>query len=272
MRIPIPTLVAIIGLFGIIVGGLIQAAVARTNRRHERRLALEIKRAEERISLYGELVKYILEMERTADRTMGVFSRINSDPEPPPAVCDEIKFKQPKQASFISDELAARLTIFGSPLLNLLFSCWRCDYHRVDQARELKKIISSFTPSENGGISPEDEADLDRASRIANERAAMFADRLVRQMQAELAGESSFASTNRKIRRYFLDRRETRKKGLNNEFMENTFDRITPKVTDALQSISEAAQRQPTRPLTAGEQFPRNLSAVDVTAQMHLSE
>jgi hypothetical protein len=239
MRIPLPTLVAIIGVLGVIAGSFIQAVIARTNRRHERVLALEIKRTEERISAYRELVEYVMQAERVAERTIGSFGVRNFPFRYPSVVGDKIGLEK---ADPMSDELAARLTTFGSDYLNLFFSCWMVDYHHVDRARGYKGVISLLTLRKDGYISSEDEADLDRAGRIADRRAAMFARKIVRQVQAELAGESSFRRTGRKISGYCKDRLETRRNGLENKFMEDALDRVGAKISAAIATLKPTEQ------------------------------
>jgi hypothetical protein len=132
----------IIGLLGVIAGSFIQAVVARANRRHERVLALEIKRTEERISAYRELVEYVMQAERAADRPIGSFGGRNFPSGSPSVVGDKIGLEEKDS---MSDELAARLTTFGSDYLDLFFSCWMLDYHQVDRARGYKGIISLLT-------------------------------------------------------------------------------------------------------------------------------
>jgi hypothetical protein len=261
MRISLPTLAAIIGLLGIIAGSFIQAVVARANRRHERLLALEIKRTEERIVVYMNLIKYVLQAERVAGRTMGPFTRIHLHSDSPSAVGDEVDFGQNNS---MSDEMAARLMTFSSIYLRLLFTEWTICYFQTIRARELKGIISLVSPPRDGYRrieDAEDELDLDRAGRIANERAAEFAQKLVRQVQAELAGESSFVKASRyfssfycvsrKIPRYFQDRRERQRMGLEKEFMEDAINRISAKL-----SAATAAARPTGASIAQAEQQP----------------
>lgn len=184
-----------------------------------------MKRTEERLHAYIELIGYVRERELFAGRQFG-----------PSIVSDVAPRKNPKgkksRAPLIGDDLATRLTIFGSSAINLLLICWELDYIHDLQARALKELFACLPLDEkNMFVDSGEECDLEQAAAIANTRVCWFAKKLVRQVQVELEGLPPWHRVRKPVRQLMRERRETKRRGLDADFMERTLEAIGARIT-----------------------------------------
>ncbi|MFE9916624.1 hypothetical protein ACFYPG_15855 [Micromonospora sp. NPDC005553] len=241
MSLTSPLLVPLVGLLGVFLGGGFQMIVARTNRLHERRVALEMRRAETRLDAYVRLIQFVAEREHQDGRRFGmipadeVLGREQThskagDDQPPDGL-----------ATPIDTLVEAQLLTFGGPMLPLTVTSWS---HARSQAHLVKITIQTVELlTEDRSPFPEirfDDSDLDRlhAAEAAAIRSATRAARIVlRQVQAELAGDMYFRPYSR-LRGRIYRKREHQRAVIDNEFVEEVLGQYKEILDPIYQALS----------------------------------
>lgn len=216
-------------------------AVARANRVHERRVALEMRRAETRLDAYVRLIQFVAEREHQDGRRFGMI----------PA--DEVLGREQAHSKADDDQPAdglaapidtlveAQLLAFGGPVLPLVVTSWS---HARSQAHLVKVTIRMVELlAEDGNPFPEirfDDSDLDRlrAAEAAAVRSATRAAGIVlRQVKAELAGDMYFRPYSR-LRGRIYRKREHQRAVMDNEFVEEVLGQYKEILDPIYHSVS----------------------------------
>jgi hypothetical protein len=228
-----PAIAAGIGLLGIFLGSLIQAHVARTNRRHERRLALEVKRAEERFRAYAELSRYVMDAEMASGRSPGAFHALIASEG---AASDGAE-KQPD----LTADLAARLSTFGSMWVGVIFAFWRSAHAGHVSLQVTHKLFRELESAEDAPkLSGDDWKNLERLIELSNKQSGDSADRVLRQIRAELEGEATWRNKHRRLRNWVHERRNMKRQEREELFIEEGMDYFRAIIFDLAESVRSA--------------------------------
>jgi hypothetical protein len=202
MKLEAPTTTALIGLLGVLLGSLIHWTIARFGRIHERNLALELRRTDKRIEAYNRLLRYVAECEKEMGRSLG-------GPILDAKTLDEVqRSKQDDEQASYAD-LNIDLLMFGSLWLSLILADWHVRYLENVQARVFELAIDKLVQLERLG---EDETQgVKELARLTDARARGVTDRLVRQIQAELEGRSSWYIKQRLLKEYIRRRADEKR-------------------------------------------------------------
>jgi hypothetical protein len=193
MKLEAPTTTALIGLLGVLLGSLIQWTIARFGRVHERNLALELRRMGKRIEVYIRLLRYVAECEKEAGRSLG-------GPILDARTLEEVQGSEQGTEQMSYADLNIDLLMFGSLWLSMILADWHVRYLVNMQAQVFERAIDSLV--QLGKVGGDESEAVKELVRLTNARARGVTDRLVRQIQAELEGRSSWYIRQRLLREY----------------------------------------------------------------------
>lgn len=223
---------AIVGFSGVLAGGLIQATVARTNRRHERSRALEAKRVDKRIEVYVDLVKYVIQRETIAGRRVSAFE---------PTVVREPRAADGETAedeSGLSGDTIAKLVTFTSTSVDLMFAAWKVQAAQSQSAESSQKLFHVICelgwPPNVEKVYPER---VERLVKLSSEAAERQAHALVLQIRAEIAGQGEWRRKSRNLRGAIFGIKESRRIEANASFIDTTSKDLSHKLNLALAEI-----------------------------------
>ncbi|WP_124820933.1 hypothetical protein [Micromonospora ureilytica] len=235
-----PAITAAIGLLGIFAGGLIQAAVARTNQQHERRLALEMRRVEERFRSYTELTRYLMEAEAACGRSIGPFHGTSMRHE------HSEKRNESTQPSLpeLNSDLASRLSTYGSVRLDLIFAAWNLERSQQESFQAMLDLADAFRGEEEQipAFTAQEREELHWLVETANKRAGGLARRVLRQIQAELQGEASWRRTQRRIRGWLKERMRAKAREAELEHFEEVVQRYRRRLDELVEATQQAIE------------------------------
>ncbi|MGC5320441.1 hypothetical protein ACPXB5_17080 [Micromonospora arida] len=171
-----------------------------------------MRRVEERFRSYSELAQYVMHVESASGRSPGAFSDSSEK-----RTLDAEHAEAPQ----LSPELAARLTTYGSVWLDLQFVFWRAAHLSNSWLATLERLFVDLDRANDFQyLSDEEWGRLRGLVRISNRRGDESADRLLRQIRAELEGETSWRRGRRRIKNWWQDRRNSRKAAEEDIFVE----------------------------------------------------
>ncbi|MEU4791293.1 hypothetical protein AB0F95_16485 [Micromonospora tulbaghiae] len=235
-----PLLVPLVGLTGVLLGGAIQFLVARGNRLHDRRVALEVRRAEMRLNTYVRLVQHVADCEHLAGRKLSVLpsDEIERSSLGGGAVGESLRSGLPR----VDGLTDAELLTFGGPVLNIVVASWAHAKAQVDAVNTTFNLVKLLTAGDERYPKVRFDGDdldlLSRARDAAERNARRTANNLVNQVKAELAGDLFFRPYSR-FRGRMHRKREQIRAVADNEFIQEIQDRYSR----ILDPVVEAASR-----------------------------
>jgi hypothetical protein len=217
MKLDIPIIAALIATMGVVVGSLMQAAIARSNRNHERQLALEIKRTEQRISAYVALMQHVADAEERAGRNFKAYgSAATAHREVGSAI---------HQAEL--DPLTrAQLLTFASVRLDAIYASWMYNYLEHTHARSILEGLVAISEV-NGGIVSRDLGTAKKLSELTGRRAARSARLVGLQVHAELQGNTSWLRSHMSLPKLLKNRRDEKNLRVEEMFVEKELPRLS---------------------------------------------